>query len=43
MSLFSAAIRFARPPPFVEGFKHLGLPESMVLGPRETGLAITLV
>ncbi|MCL4218646.1 MAG: DoxX family protein, partial [Candidatus Hydrogenedentes bacterium] len=31
MLLFSAAMKFARPAPVVEGFAHLGYPESLAL------------
>ena len=32
MLVMSAAMKFAKPPPVVEGFKHLGLPEDLALG-----------
>jgi hypothetical protein len=43
MLLFSAAMKFAKPPPVVEGFKHLGLPESLVLGLGVLELGCTLL
>ncbi len=32
MLLMSAVMKFVKPPPVVEGFAHLGLPESLALG-----------
>jgi DoxX-like family len=32
MLLMSAIMKFVKPPPVVEGFAHLGLPESLALG-----------
>src|SRR6266540_837824 len=32
MLLMSAVMKFAKPRPVVEGFAHLGLPESLALG-----------
>jgi hypothetical protein len=32
MLLMSAVMKFMKPPPVVEGFAHLGLPESLALG-----------
>jgi hypothetical protein len=32
MLLMSAIMKFIKPPPVVEGFAHLGLPESLALG-----------
>lgn len=32
MLLMSAAMKFVKPPPVVEGFAHLGLPASLALG-----------
>src|SRR5688572_204690 len=43
MLLFSAAMKFAKPPPAVEGFKHLGLPESFALGLGVLELGCTLL
>jgi hypothetical protein len=43
MLLFSAAMKFANPPPVAEGFKHLGLPESFVLGLGVLELGCTLL
>ena len=41
--LFSAAMKFAKPPPVMEGFKHLGLPESLALGLGVLELACTVL
>ena len=43
MLLFSAAMKFANPPPVAEGFKHLGLPESFALGLGVLELGCTLL
>jgi hypothetical protein len=43
MLLFSAAMKFANPPPVAEGFKHLGLPESFALGLGVLELSCTLL
>src|SRR5687767_4941835 len=43
MLLFSAAMKFAKPPPVAEGFKHLGLPENFALGLGVLELACTLL
>jgi hypothetical protein len=43
MLLFSAAMKFANPPPVAEGFKHLGLPETFALGLGILELACTLL
>jgi len=43
MLLFSAAMKFAKPPPVVEGFKHLGLPESIVFGLGVLEVSCTLL
>src|SRR5687767_12298358 len=43
MLLLSAAMKFAKPPPVVEGFKHLGLPESLALGLGVLELGCTLL
>ena len=45
MLFFSAAMKFAKPPPVVEGFKHLGLPENLVfgLGVLEVGCTLLYV
>ena len=43
MLLFSAAMKFAKPPPVMEGFKHLGLPESLALGLGVLELGCTLL
>ena len=43
MLLLSAAMKFAKPPPVVEGFKHLGLPESFALGLGVLELGCTLL
>ena len=43
MLLFSAAMKFAKPPSAVEGFKHLGLPESFALGLGVLELGCTLL
>ena len=32
MLLMSALMKFVKPPPVVEGFAHLGLPDSLALG-----------
>ncbi len=32
MLLMSAVMKLIKPPPVVEGFAHLGLPESLALG-----------
>jgi len=43
MLLFSAAMKFAKPPPVVEGLKHLGLPESIVFGLGVLEVSCTLL
>ena len=43
MLLFSAAMKFAKPPPVMEGLKHLGLPESLVFGLGVLEVACTLL
>jgi len=43
MLLFSAAMKFANPPPVAEGFKHLGLSESFALGLGVLELGCTLL
>src|SRR5258705_3897434 len=32
MLIFSAIMKFVQPPPVMEGFKHLGLPENLAVG-----------
>jgi len=39
--LMSAVMKFAKPPPVVEGFAHLGLPESLAFGLGVLELACT--
>ena len=41
--LMSAVMKFIKPPPVVEGFAHLGLPESLALGLGILELACTVV
>jgi hypothetical protein len=43
MLLMSAVMKFIKPPPIVEGFAHLGLPESLALGLGVVELACTVV
>jgi hypothetical protein len=43
MLLLSAAMKFAKPPPVVEGLKHLGLAESIVFGLGVLELGCTLL
>jgi hypothetical protein len=43
MLLFSAAMKFAKPPFAMEGFKHLAVPESLVLGLGVLELGCTLL
>ena len=43
MLLFSATMKFVKPPGFVEGLKHFGLPESLVLGLGVLELGCTLL
>ena len=43
MLLMSAVMKFAKPAPVVEGFAHLGLPESLSLGLGIIELACTVV
>lgn len=42
MLLFSAVMKFVKPPEVVEGFTHLGLPESLALGLGILELACTV-
>lgn len=42
MLLFSASMKFARPPAVVDGFKHLGFPETLGLGLGILELACTI-
>ena len=42
MLLPSAAMKFVKPPPVVDGFAHLGLPESLALGLGILELACTV-
>jgi hypothetical protein len=41
--LMSAVMKFINPPPVVEGFAHLGLPESLALGLGILELVCTVV
>ena len=41
--LMSASMKFLKPPPVVEGFTHLGLPESLPLGLGILEIACTVV
>jgi hypothetical protein len=41
MLVMSAVMKFAKPPPVVEGFAHLGLPEKLALGLGVLELACT--
>jgi hypothetical protein len=41
--LLSAIMKFIKPPPVVEGFAHLGLPESLALGLGILEFACTIV
>ena len=41
--VFSAVLKFIKPPPVIEGFTHLGLPENLVLGLGILELACTVV
>lgn len=43
MLLMSAVMKFVKPPPVVEGFAHLGLPESLALGIGILELICTVV
>jgi hypothetical protein len=43
MLLMSAAMKFAKPPPVIEGFAHLGLPAELALGLGILELACTIV
>ena len=43
MLLMSAVMKFAKPPPVVEGFAHLGLPEKLALGLGVLELACTVL
>lgn len=43
MLLFSAAMKFAKPPAAVEGMAKLGLPESLLLGLGILELACTII
>jgi hypothetical protein len=43
MLLMSAVMKFLKPPPVVEGFAHLGLPESLAIGLGVLELACTVV
>jgi len=43
MLLFSAAMKFAQPPPVIEGFKHLGWPERLALPLGILELACTAI
>ena len=43
MLLFSAVMKFVQPPPVLEGFKHLGLPESFAFGLGVLELLCTLL
>ena len=43
MLLFSAIMKFAKPPPVLEGFKHLGLPENWAFGLGILELGCTLL
>jgi hypothetical protein len=43
MLLFSSVLKFIKPPPVVESFKHLGLPESLVLGLAILELTCTII
>jgi DoxX-like family len=42
MLLMSAFMKFVKPPPVIEGFAHLGLPESLALGLGILELACTV-
>ena len=43
MLIFSAVMKFAKPPPVLEGFKHLGLPENLAFGLGVLELGCTLL
>src|SRR5689334_3783437 len=43
MLLFSAAMKFAKPPQVLEGFTHMGYPESLALGLGILELACTIL
>jgi hypothetical protein len=43
MLLFSAVMKFVKPPSMAEGLKHLGLPESIVFGLGVLELGCTLL
>jgi len=43
MLLFSAAMKFANPPPVVEGFGKLGWPENLAFGLGVVELACTII
>lgn len=43
MLLMSATMKFLKPPDVVEGFKHLGFPESLALGLGILELACTIL
>jgi len=43
MLFFSAYMKFAKPPEVVEGFKHLGFPESLAFGLGVLELSCTII
>jgi hypothetical protein len=43
MLLMSAAMKFSKPPPVVEGFAHLGYPERLALGLGILEVAVAVV